>query len=292
MSTRAADECVSLFKEEEFRIQLFMDAVRAFFALNPALNGDPAVVHSTKSRMKDPKHLHKKIQRKNEEEPGDPITAANFFARVTDLAGVRILHLHQQQFVDISRQIERQLQAREWALHEQPKAYTWDPEASRFFQSLGLKVELKESMYTSVHYVVRPREDSPISCEIQIRTLFEEIWGEIDHQLNYPEKCGNVACVEQLRVLSKLVGAGSRLGDAIFRTYREWLETLKAVEPRKGAEPDASVSALRTPPAGSLDVIPEAAVAPTRTAEVRPDSAAANEPANPTTDGADSGIDA
>ncbi|WP_315782452.1 hypothetical protein [Bradyrhizobium sp. SZCCHNPS1003] len=32
------------------------------------------------------------------------------------------------------------------------------------------------------------RPDSPLSCEIQVRTLFEEIWGEIDHQLNYPRR--------------------------------------------------------------------------------------------------------
>jgi putative GTP pyrophosphokinase len=67
----------------------------------------------------------------------------------------------------------------------------------------------------------RPRVDSPICCEIQVRTLFEEIWGEVDHALNYPNVSDNLACREQLRVLAKLVGAGSRLVDSIFRTSRE-----------------------------------------------------------------------
>ena len=84
---------------------------------------------------------------------------------------------------------------------------------------------VKESYYTSIHYIVKPNERLDVSCEIQVRTLFEEIWGEIDHILNYPEPTASVACDEQLRVLSRLIGAGSRLGDAIFRSHREYLES-------------------------------------------------------------------
>jgi ppGpp synthetase/RelA/SpoT-type nucleotidyltranferase len=106
---------------------------------------------------------------------------------------------------------------KDWHLPEPPKAYTWDPESKRFFENLNIDVEVRESFYTSVHYLVRPRADSPICCEIQVRTLFEEIWGEVDHALNYPTKSENLACKEQLLVLAKLVGAGSRLVDSIFR---------------------------------------------------------------------------
>jgi hypothetical protein len=38
--------------------------------------------------------------------------------------------------------------------------------------------------------------------------------------LNYPKKCDVLACREQIVVLAKLVGAGSRLVDAIFRTSK------------------------------------------------------------------------
>lgn len=109
---------------------------------------------------------------------------------------------------------------KDWTLVEPPKAYTWDPESKQFFESLEIGVEIKESYYTSVHYVVRPRLDSPLCCEIQVRTLFEEIWGEVDHTLNYPTKSENLACREQLKVLAKLVGAGSRLVDSIFRSEK------------------------------------------------------------------------
>nr|WP_176561568.1 MULTISPECIES: hypothetical protein [Pseudomonas syringae group] len=106
----------------------------------------------------------------------------------------------------------------DWHLVEPPKAYTWDPESAEFFKKLDINTELKESHYTSLHYVIRPKAESDVVCEIQVRTLFEEIWGEVDHSLNYPSPTDNVACSEQLRVLAKVVGAGSRLVDSIFRT--------------------------------------------------------------------------
>lgn len=134
-------------------------------------------------------------------------------------AGVRVLHLYQEQARSIHDEILDKVQIKgDWVLDEAPRAYTWDPESTDFFGSMGLEVKLKDSFYTSVHYLVRPRVDSPLCCEIQVRTLFEEIWGEVDHALNYPTPTDVVACREQLRVLTKVVGAGSRLVDSIFRT--------------------------------------------------------------------------
>ena len=80
-------------------------------------------------------------------------------------------------------------------------------------------MEVKETFYTSIHYVVKPREESELCCEVQVRTLFEEIWGEIDHRINYPHATEIMTCREQLRVLARLVGAGSRLADSIFRSF-------------------------------------------------------------------------
>ena len=32
-------------------------------------------------------------------------------------------------------------------------------------------------MYTSVHYVVSSKSRTKVTCEIQVRTLMEEVWG-------------------------------------------------------------------------------------------------------------------
>ena len=200
-------------------IDLFRDYTVRFFETHPNLTQSPQIVHSVRSRMKNLQRLREKVQRKSSTE--DPITPENIFDRVTDIAGVRVLHLYQAQFTQIHRAINQKLDSQDWILYEKPKAYTWDPESRGFFENQGLNVEVKESLYTSVHYVIKPREDSPVSCEIQVRTLFEEVWGEIDHLVNYPEPTDNMACREQIGVLARLVGAGSRLADSIYRVYAD-----------------------------------------------------------------------
>jgi putative GTP pyrophosphokinase len=169
-------------------------------------------------RLKDPDHLAVKLRRKFLDGEHLRFPPTDLGRHVTDLAGVRVMHLHQDQFAKIHPLVMRKVQTGDWFLFEQPKAYTWDPESKAFFQDLGLECELKASSYTSVHYVVRPRADSLLACEIQVRTLFEEIWGEVDHSLNYPDDTPIISCREQLKVLAKLVGAGSRLVESIFKT--------------------------------------------------------------------------
>ena len=200
-------------------IDLFRANTVRFFETHPNLTQSPQIVHSVRSRMKDLQHLREKVQRKSSTE--DPITPENIFDRVTDIAGVRVLHLYQAQFTQIHRAINQKLDSQDWVLYEDPKAYTWDPESRGFFENQGLNVEVKESLYTSVHYVIKPRKDSPVSCEIQVRTLLEEVWGEIDHLVNYPEPTDNITCREQIGVLARLVGAGSRLADSICRVYTD-----------------------------------------------------------------------
>jgi putative GTP pyrophosphokinase len=96
-----------------------------------------------------------KVERKNREdselEVGQQkgsISAENIFSRVTDLAGIRVLHLHISQAENIHKALMSKVDEGEFVLHEDPKAYTWDPESSAFFESLGIRPELKDSYYT------------------------------------------------------------------------------------------------------------------------------------------------
>src|SRR5690606_5554852 len=143
------------------------------------------------------------------------------FSEITDLAGLRVLHLHQDQFGKIDAFVRRKVKSKAWRLAEKPVAYTWDPESKEFFKALKIRTKIKASYYTSVHYLISPANDEEreIVCEVQVRTLFEEAWGEIDHSINYPQPTENLASLEQLRVLSKLVSTGSRLADSIFKVH-------------------------------------------------------------------------
>lgn len=215
-SAKQVENLLKICADEREHFDLFRRQVANYFLRTSKFNsGSLPLVHSVKSRLKDPDHLRDKIRRKWED---GPLTPDSLFTRITDLAGVRVIHLCSQQFAAIHAAISEHIANGHWALAEPPVAYSWDPEATDYFQGLGLDAKLRESYYTSIHYVVRPHQLSHLSCEIQVRTLFEEAWGEIDHAINYPQKTDIVACAEQLRVLAKLASTGTRLADSIFRT--------------------------------------------------------------------------
>jgi len=213
-------EAVDAYIQKQFEYEQFLAGVLVFFQKHPALNKKPLpIIHSIKSRLKEPSHLVDKLQRKLE--AGIVITKDNIFTSITDLIGVRVLHLYQDQFESIHFAINEKITNGDWAFVEPPKAYTWDPESVQFYQGLNIKTELRDTYYTSIHYLIKPNNQNSICCEIQVRTLFEEIWGEIDHTINYPYPTDSLPCKEQLRVLSKLVSTGTRLADSIFRTLNE-----------------------------------------------------------------------
>ena len=210
-------DVLAAVKAKQVNLEAFANSIAYVFRSHRELTQSPPLIHSVKSRTKQDDSICDKIRRKAAE--GTTVTPSNVFTCITDLTGVRVLHLHQAQFAKIHAFINEQLEEGIWALHEDPKAYIWDPESRTFFESFGLLVEVKETFYTSIHYVVKPREESELCCEVQVRTLFEEIWGEIDHRINYPHATEIMTCREQLRVLARLVGAGSRLADSIFRSF-------------------------------------------------------------------------
>lgn len=217
--TQPFQDCIDVYRRNKHHLFAWCESVRQFFSQHPDIAfGPTGVVHSIRARMKDEEHLRAKLQRKAEK--GLVIEPNALLTRITDLAGVRILHLYQAQFASIHSVVTAQVERGDWCLHEPPVAYTWDPECTKFFGDLGIRTEVKDSHYTSIHYVLKPRADSELSCEVQVRTLFEEAWGEIDHQINYPVLTTVDACKEQLRVLAKLVGASTRLADSIFRSHR------------------------------------------------------------------------
>lgn len=215
------DAIVDLYRSKRKLFELFLNNVESSFLSDVTLNtGTPTPIHSMRKRLKDDAHLAEKVRRKDAE--GRAITPENLFVEVTDLAGVRVLHLYQEQFALLHSFISGRVKKKVWKLVEKPVAYTWDPESVVFFKKFKLRTEVKPSYYTSVHYLVAPanEEESSVCCEIQVRTLFEEAWGEIDHSINYPDKTEKLASLEQLRVLSKLVSTGSRLADSIFRVHK------------------------------------------------------------------------
>ena len=55
-------------------------------------------------------------------------------------------------------------------------------------------------------------------AESQVRTLMEEVGGEVDHTMNYPNPVESLACREQLKLLARVTSSAGRLVDSIFAT--------------------------------------------------------------------------
>jgi ppGpp synthetase/RelA/SpoT-type nucleotidyltranferase len=180
-------------------------------------------IHSTKGRLKDADHLEDKLLRKlreaKEKNKAFDITEANLLFKINDLAGFRILHLHTGQIVSIDKELRAVLAEHKYKLFEKPEAKTWDDESREFFAKCGLKSVKSPSMYTSVHYVVESNSRTKMTCEIQVRTLAEELWGEVDHTMNYPHKTEIESCREQIKVLARATSTCSRLVDSIFQAH-------------------------------------------------------------------------
>jgi putative GTP pyrophosphokinase len=118
---------------------------------------------------------------------------------------------------------------------EGPIAKTWDDESRKYFTDVNIAIERSKtlSLYTSVHYVIQPNRRTRTTCEIQVRTLGDEIWGEVSHAISYPYQVQSVACYEQIQVLARVTTSCSRLVDSIFKSYEE-STTVKATRRANG----------------------------------------------------------
>jgi putative GTP pyrophosphokinase len=201
-------------------VELFQEQLYA--ALNSSTELD-SLVHSMKARIKDREHLQQKLHRKiracAENGEAFPITADNLLTSITDLAGIRILHLYTRQIKGIDAALRDIFNELKYDLVEGPFARTWDDESREFFRSCDIKTELSPTMYTSVHYIVGSASRTTVTCEIQVRTLMEEVWGEVDHAINYPEPTDVITSSEQIKVLARVTSSATRLVDSIFLTH-------------------------------------------------------------------------
>jgi ppGpp synthetase/RelA/SpoT-type nucleotidyltranferase len=151
-------------------------------------------LHTIIYRIKDELRLIEKISRLNKEPVNGiaPITASNYQARVGDLLGVRIICLRLSDVERIETYIE--LLAEENILH-----IVRGPDRKKSF-SLPVKpgetipddIGLRYSGYSSIHYQVALGDDSEapsglkhLLFELQLRTILEEAWSEIDHKYRY-----------------------------------------------------------------------------------------------------------
>jgi putative GTP pyrophosphokinase len=217
---------VTHYVQNKHLISTFVGQVLPPLLENPELM---SFVHSIRHRLKDPEHLRDKLIRKwrkcQREGVQFDITKDNLFVRINDLAGIRILHLHTSQIEQIDKLLKIIFEEYQLKLIEGPFARTWDDFSKAFFEKIGMTAERSDTMYTSVHYVLSSNSLTSRTCEVQVRTLMEEVWGEVDHKINYPHPTESVACREQLRALGRSTSSTSSLVDSIFSSFEDFTRT-------------------------------------------------------------------
>ncbi|QJT09137.1 RelA/SpoT domain-containing protein [Oceanidesulfovibrio marinus] len=176
-------------------------------------------VHSTRMRIKDAYHLVEKILRKKAQKDWGELNLHNYKDIVKDLIGVRALHIHKHDCINIHTFI-----VDTWPLCEEepPEANIRkgdDTEHLHLFSDPKPGIKINESGYRSIHYVIisSPTKRS-FNVEIQVRTIFEEGWSEIDHQIRYPINRADKITSGLIQNLSQQVGAVGELAQNI-QTY-------------------------------------------------------------------------
>jgi ppGpp synthetase/RelA/SpoT-type nucleotidyltranferase len=174
-------------------------------------------VHTVKTRIKSPDHLLEKIVRIKLENPAIDIGTGNYDQLVTDLVGVRALHLFKEDWASIHDFI-----LRTWELKEAPVAniHAEDPPALiQAFRDRRCEVHRHPWGYRSVHYLIafERSKDKTLPVEIQVRTLLEEAWSEIDHFVRYSHTAVAGRYAPHLVELNRLTARADEISSTIRR---------------------------------------------------------------------------
>jgi ppGpp synthetase/RelA/SpoT-type nucleotidyltranferase len=173
-------------------------------------------IHFVKSRVKDPEHLIEKIIRKipdRKDKYGDrfQFNVENYKDEITDLIGVRAIHIFKEEWEDIHKFIMNTWQVNEIT------ANVRDGDDIQKFEKLNIQIHSRKSGYRSVHYLIESFPTSEkVVAEIQVRTIFEEGYGEIDHQLRYyhhddiPE-----ILASNLLLLNRIIGSADEMASML-----------------------------------------------------------------------------
>ena len=167
-----------------------------------------AYVHSLGYRVKEVTHLLEKIIRKNPKylKQGKAISHSNYSSYINDLMGIRILLLFKEDWVGVHEYLMKEYGN---DLAEEPFAHIRKGDNSDLY--VGKVKIIDEKPYRSVHYLIRDRE-SGLCIEVQVRTLFEEAWSEIDHKLRYPYNLSNEMIGSYLEIMNRATGMADEMG--------------------------------------------------------------------------------
>ncbi len=219
---RASLDLRKLHEEHNRRYSLYERMNQTVLAILQARIRKSAVMKPQyESRVKTFESFIRKIAEKR----GRGETFQDPFERIHDLSAVRIVTYFQEDLDTLEKMIDGMITER---VDFEPYP---DPDKAK-------KIKKPEVVgYTGIHYLVGLRPDrtalleyeelSGLWCEIQLKTIFDHAWSQVDHRLRFKSEEFHAMSKEQKdEVLAVFADAARLLNEskAVFSTLRETYE--------------------------------------------------------------------
>ena len=224
-----------LIRDEYRKLEGTMREIGKSFIDEYLYDIEAAGIHSYRYRTKSADNLLEKVIRKKKEAPEKflHLDHTNYYKYATDLIGIRVFFLYREDWIYFHRYITSRLENNpelyirdrlrdfdedpdHYYLAERPKAYKRTGDTKIYD---GNEIEIiTDGIYRSLHYIVKYKG---YYVEIQGRTLFEEGWSEIDHDIVYKEAQDDAMLKDYSRLLNRLSGLADEMSSYFRRIKQE-----------------------------------------------------------------------
>ena len=196
-------------REYFYQIQLYNAAIKEVRTKLEILDEEFSVryshnpIHHMEYRLKKPKSIIEKLQRKNL-----PISVESMTKNLYDIAGVRVIC----NYIEDVYRVADLLVSQDDVTEVRVRDYIKEP---------------KDNGYRSLHLVVSipiflAEKTVPVLVEVQIRTIAMDFWARLDHQLRYKtEESVPAGLKERLKTCADTITSLDSEMQAIYKELKE-----------------------------------------------------------------------
>lgn len=152
----------------------------------------------------------------------------NYKGMISDILGIRILHLFKSDHVEIDNAIRDTFEV---IGKPEVKYATGDSASNEKNRDDKYSYKHQKEGYRSVHYDISYRDDRDlILFELQVRSVFEHGFAEIDHQIRYPN-LSNVTMLSNVAALfSKVTGLSDEVASYFEYFKKEYTDLQSTIQ--------------------------------------------------------------